>query len=248
MDSRRNFIGKVATGLAGTLAAGPAEVLGAADRIRVGDHRSGRPWHGTGQPDSRLPQHRNRRLRRHLLARLERAQAAVPGSAGSHRLSPSARRHIARRRRHRDPAASACRAVHRRARCRQARLSRKDSWPLRVDHAKRMRATYQKYGSKRTVQIGHQACSFGHVSDVRQFLADPDRMGKITAIAMQMHRNTPRQQAAMVADGAAHSGPEPSKMSRGRIFWAKLACLSIRIASSTGAISGRPPAATSSKA
>ena len=36
MDSRRNFIGKVATGLAGTLAAGPAEVLGAADRIRVG--------------------------------------------------------------------------------------------------------------------------------------------------------------------------------------------------------------------
>ena len=36
MDSRRNFIGKVATGLAGTLAAGPAEVLGAAERIRVG--------------------------------------------------------------------------------------------------------------------------------------------------------------------------------------------------------------------
>jgi len=36
MDSRRNFLGKVASGLAGTLAAVPAQVLGANDRIRVG--------------------------------------------------------------------------------------------------------------------------------------------------------------------------------------------------------------------
>ena len=34
MDSRRNFIGKFATGLAGTLA--PASVLGAGERIRLG--------------------------------------------------------------------------------------------------------------------------------------------------------------------------------------------------------------------
>ena len=26
---------------------------------------------------------------------------------------------------------------------------------------------------------------------MRQFLADPERMGRITAVAMQMHRNTP---------------------------------------------------------
>src|SRR5579862_8526831 len=36
MDSRRNFIGKVASGLAGTLAAGPARALGANGRVRVG--------------------------------------------------------------------------------------------------------------------------------------------------------------------------------------------------------------------
>src|SRR5882724_3221156 len=36
MDSRRNFLGKVASGLAGTLAAVPAQVLGANDHIRVG--------------------------------------------------------------------------------------------------------------------------------------------------------------------------------------------------------------------
>ena len=35
MDSRRNFLGKVASGLAGTLAAVPARALGANDRIRV---------------------------------------------------------------------------------------------------------------------------------------------------------------------------------------------------------------------
>jgi len=36
MDSRRKFVGKVAYSLAGTLAAGPARVLGASDRLRVG--------------------------------------------------------------------------------------------------------------------------------------------------------------------------------------------------------------------
>src|SRR5580700_119420 len=36
MDSRRHFLGKFATGLAGTLAAVPSQVLGANERIRVG--------------------------------------------------------------------------------------------------------------------------------------------------------------------------------------------------------------------
>ena len=36
MDSRRNFVGKVAYGLAGTLATGPARVLGANERVRIG--------------------------------------------------------------------------------------------------------------------------------------------------------------------------------------------------------------------
>ena len=36
MDSRRKFLGKVASGLAGTLAAVPARALGASDRVRVG--------------------------------------------------------------------------------------------------------------------------------------------------------------------------------------------------------------------
>jgi predicted dehydrogenase len=54
-----------------------------------------------------------------------------------------------------------------------------------------MRAAYVHDGGKHRVQIGHQCCSFGQVSDVRQFLADAGRVGKVTALAMRMYRNTP---------------------------------------------------------
>ncbi|HKX00154.1 MAG TPA: Gfo/Idh/MocA family oxidoreductase [Bryobacteraceae bacterium] len=58
-----------------------------------------------------------------------------------------------------------------------------------VDHAKRMRAAFQRAG-KRTVQIGHQGCSMGQVFDAADFLA-PSNMGKITSIHAHMYRNTP---------------------------------------------------------
>jgi predicted dehydrogenase len=57
-----------------------------------------------------------------------------------------------------------------------------------VEHAKKMRAAYQ--ASKRTVQIGHQWCSTGQVADAASFLK-PELMGKITAIRAHMYRNTP---------------------------------------------------------
>jgi predicted dehydrogenase len=41
------------------------------------------------------------------------------------------------------------------------------------------------------VQIGHQSCSSGHMIDVQQWLSDPQKLGKITAIDMHMYRNTP---------------------------------------------------------
>jgi predicted dehydrogenase len=66
---------------------------------------------------------------------------------------------------------------------------------LSVAQAKAMRAVYEGDRRRHVVQIGHQACSTGHVTDVHQFLSRPDRMGKITAIAMQMHRNTPVNKA-----------------------------------------------------
>lgn len=59
-----------------------------------------------------------------------------------------------------------------------------------VEHAKRMRAAYEPVKAKQVVQIGHQACSSGHVTDVRNFLAQRP-MGQITAIHATMYRNTP---------------------------------------------------------
>lgn len=58
-----------------------------------------------------------------------------------------------------------------------------------VEHAKRMRAAYQKAG-KRTVQIGHQGCSSGQVNDAARFMAS-GFVGKITDIHAHMFRNTP---------------------------------------------------------
>lgn len=59
-----------------------------------------------------------------------------------------------------------------------------------VDHAKRMRAAYQKAASKRVVQIGHHWCSFGQIQDAATFLKE-SKVGRISAIVAHMFRNTP---------------------------------------------------------
>jgi predicted dehydrogenase len=59
-----------------------------------------------------------------------------------------------------------------------------------VEHAKRMRAAYLPVKGKQTVQIGHQSCSFGQVADAVEFLRD-NKLGKITALDAMMYRNTP---------------------------------------------------------
>ena len=66
---------------------------------------------------------------------------------------------------------------------------------LNLAEAKKMRAAVQKDGGRHTIAIGHQSCSAGHMADVQQFLSDPNRMGKITAISMQLHRSTPLSKA-----------------------------------------------------
>lgn len=58
-----------------------------------------------------------------------------------------------------------------------------------ADHAKRMRAAYQK-APRQVVQIGHQSCSFGMVKDAEAF-ARSGKLGKVTAIHAHMYRNTP---------------------------------------------------------
>ena len=190
MDSRRNFIGKVATGLAGTLAAGPAKVLGAGDRIRVG-------LVGAGDRGMELL-HQARvcanveisALADVAQVRLDRACAVVPGAAGWRDwravLDDAAIDAVIIATPQHLHAAQFIAALDA-----GKHVYLEKTAALTIDQAKRMRAAYAADGAKHTVQIGHQACSTGQVSDVRQFLSEPKRMGQVTALAMHMHRNTP---------------------------------------------------------
>jgi predicted dehydrogenase len=190
MDSRRNFIGKVASGLAGTLAAGSARVLGANDRVRLGII-------GAGDRGMELVNQVRACSNTEITAfadvytkRLERAQSVVPGVEA----------HVDYRRLLDDSALDGViiatpQHLHAEHFCAALDAGKhvflEKTLALTLDQAKRMRAAYQSDRARHTVQIGHQACSFGHMTDVRQFLSRPERMGKITAISMQMHRNTP---------------------------------------------------------
>ena len=190
MDSRRHFLGQVASGL-GTLAAVPAHVLGANERIRVG-------FLGIGDRGTELLNHVRACPDTEVVAfcdvyskRLEKAKALVPSAA----------LHLDYRSMLEDASLDAvvvatpqhlhdehfCAALDAGKHVYQER-----TMAFTVAGAKRMRAAFQNDRGKHVVQIGHQACSFGHMSDVRQFLADPQRMGKITAIVMRMYRNTPQ--------------------------------------------------------
>jgi predicted dehydrogenase len=187
MQSRRNFIGKVATGLAGTLAA--SNVLGANDRIRVGVIGMGA---------------RGSELLREALACPNTECAGVADVytkhlEAAHAIAPGARSYVDYRRLLEDPSLDAVLIAtppHLHAAQFVAALDagkhvyQERTMAFTVEDAGRMRAAAQRSG-KLTVQIGHQACSSGHVVDAAAFLK-PELMGRITGIRAHFFRNTPR--------------------------------------------------------
>jgi predicted dehydrogenase len=191
MQSRRNFIGNMATGLAGTLAA--PNVLGAHNRVRFGVI-------GTGA--------RGTELLREALA-CPNTECIGVADIYSRRLEESraiasaARQHPDYRRLLEDPAVDAVLIAtpqHLHAEHFVAALDAgkhvyiEKTMAFTLDHAKTMRAALDRAntsaGSQRTVQIGHQFTSSGQVSDATCFL-QPDLMGKVTFIQARMYRNTP---------------------------------------------------------
>jgi len=194
MDSRRNFIGKVATGLAGTLAAGPAHLLGANERIRIGVI-------GAGDRGMELVNHARACSNVEIAAfadvyrkSLERAQGAVPGAAAftdyRSMLDDSSIDAVLIATPQHLHAAQFLAALDA-----GKHIYLEKTAALNLAEAKKMRAAVQKDAGRHTVAIGHQSCSAGHMADVQQFLSDPNRMGKITAISMQLHRSTPLSKA-----------------------------------------------------
>jgi len=187
IDSRRKFIGTVATGVATTLVS-PKGVLGANDRVRMGII-------GIGA--------RGTELVRWALAcpnvdfvafadiytrRLDDAKKLVPGAAT----------YLDHRRLLDDKSIDAVIiATPQHLHCEHfvhaieasKHVYQEKTMAFTVDHAKRMRAAYRK-APKLTVQVGHQGVSSGQMTDAQAFLAT-GYLGKITAVHMHMYRNTP---------------------------------------------------------
>jgi predicted dehydrogenase len=186
MQTRRHFIGNVATGLAGSLATG--RVLGANDRLRIGVI-------GVGD--------RGTQLTREVLACPGTEIAAFADVysrrlADASNLAPEAKTSIDYRHILDDPSLDAviiATPQHSHAECFIGAMNagkhvyQEKAMAFTVEQAKQMRAAYQRAGN-RVVQIGHQGCSLGHVTDALNYIASGS-VGHITAIRATMYRNTP---------------------------------------------------------
>jgi len=186
MQSRRVFMSKVATGLAGTLAA--SNVLGSNDRIRLGII-------GPGARGSEI-------LREALAC--ENVECVGAADVYTKRLedvkkiAPDAKTYLDYRQLLEDRSIDAVLiATPQHLHCEHflaaldagKHVYQEKTMAFTVEHAKKMRAAWQRAG-KRTVEIGHQGVSSGQIADAASFLK-PELMGKITAIHAHMYRNTP---------------------------------------------------------
>ena len=186
MQSRRNFIGKVASGVAGALATSNA--LAANERVRIGII-------GPGARGSEI-----------LREALACTNVECVGAADIYtrrleevkQIAPNAKTYLDYRHLLDDKTVDAVLiATPQHLHCEHfvaaldagKQVYQEKTMAFSVEHAKRMRAAYQRAG-KRTVQIGHQSCSSGQVADAVNFL-NTGYVGKITAIHAHMYRNTP---------------------------------------------------------
>jgi len=187
MQSRRNFIGNVATGLAGTLAA--SNVLGANDRIRI----------GIIGPGARGTEILQQAVACEGVECIGAADVYTRRLEDVKKIAPNAKTYLDHRRMLEDKNIDAILiATPQHLHCQHfvdtlsagKHLYQEKTMAFTVDHAKRMRAAFQKDGGRHTVQIGHQWTSTGAVADAVAFNT-PENMGKITMIHGHMYRNTP---------------------------------------------------------
>ncbi|MGE5647857.1 MAG: Gfo/Idh/MocA family protein [Acidobacteriota bacterium] len=187
MHSRRNFLGRMATGLAGTLAV-PSTVLGANDRIRLGIIGPGDRGMQLVREAMACPNTEFVAFADVYTRRLEDAK----------RLVPTAKTHLDYRHLLDDKSIDAVliatpqhlHAEHFVAALQAGKhVYQEKTMAFTVEHAKRMRAAYEQAG-RRVVQIGHQYTSSGQIADAAAFTSG-GRLGKITAIHAHMYRNTP---------------------------------------------------------
>jgi predicted dehydrogenase len=187
MQSRRNFIGNVATGLAGTLAA--SNVLGANERVRI----------GIIGPGARGTEILQQALACENVECIGAADVYTRRLEDVKRVAPVAKTYLDYRRLLDDKDVDAVLiATPQHLHCQHfvdalsagKHVYQEKTMAFTVDHAKRMRTAFQKDAGKHAVQIGHQWTSTGAVADAVSF-NKPELMGKITMIHGHMYRNTP---------------------------------------------------------
>ncbi|BDC49989.1 hypothetical protein F183_A23050 [Bryobacterales bacterium F-183] len=187
MDTRRNFLGKV-TGIASAVSAA-APAVGANDKIRMGIIGIGDRGTELVHQAMSIPGVEMVGFADVYTRRLEAAK----------RIAPNAQTYLDHRRLLDDKSVDAVIiATPQHLHCEHfvntlgagKHVYQEKTMAFTVDHAKRMRKAFQSDGGKHVVQIGHQSCSSGQVADAVEFLKE-GKVGKITAIAANMFRNTP---------------------------------------------------------
>ena len=190
MTSRRHFIGKVSAGFAGTIAtmAPGSQILGANERLRLGIIGAGSRGQDLMRQAIACPSTEFVAVADAYSRRHEECRNFVPG----------ARMYFDYREMLSDRSIDAVLiATPQHLHCEHfvaaleagKHVYQEKTMAFTVDHAKRMRLAYQRAG--KVVQIGHQGCSSGHVSDARGIL-EAGLVGRITEIHAHMYRNTPR--------------------------------------------------------
>jgi len=191
-QTRRNFLGNVATGLAGTIATGlpGSRALAANNKIRIGvigagDRGTQLIREATACPDTELAAIADVYTRR-----LEDAT----------QLNPTAKTCTDYHQLLADPSIDAVLIAtpqHLHAECFIAAIAagkhvyQEKAMAFTVDDAKRMREAYNnRPNPNQIVQIGHQQCSSGQITDATNYLASGS-VGQVTAIRARMYRNTP---------------------------------------------------------
>jgi predicted dehydrogenase len=188
MDSRRRFIGTVASGIAGTLAS-PPSVLGANERIRlgiigVGDRGLQIAREATACPNTELVACADVYTKR-----LEQAKALAPAARSccdyrqllEHKdidgVLIATPQHL-----HGEQFVAAIEAGK--------HVYVEKTMAFALPEAVAMREVYRRSAGKFSVQVGHQACSSGMMEDASRYLAS-GKLGRITAVHAYHYRNTP---------------------------------------------------------
>jgi len=189
MTSRRNFIGKVGAGVAGTIAtmSPGGQALGANDRIRLGIIGAGSRGQQIMREAAACAGTEFAAVADVYKKRHEECAAFVPKA----KMYFDYREMLAR-----EQLDAVLIATPQHLHCEHftaaleagKHVYQEKTMAFTVDHAKRMRVAYQRAG--KVVQIGHQYCSSGQIQDSRQII-DTGLLGRITEIHAHMYRNTP---------------------------------------------------------